>query len=154
MTAVWYDPDCDQIWISDRPEPFAPRTLALREADGLLHIHRRGQTVSIAAGPFDAFMDGAWQPFGSYDEAVTYLRDVFGRRPQAGDRYAIGISIAARGQTVIPLEATPTNFASLRLVVNGVTYRAPDIAVSPVAVTWASDAFPLDPADRVTVVYS
>lgn len=155
MTSVWYDDESNQIWIGDREEPFPPRTLAAYvDQSGQVHIHRHFQTKTIAGGDYSDIQDGQGNGFDSADAVMAYLSEVFQRKPGAGDRNAIGVAISERGQTVIPLSVPPDNYTSLRLVVNGVEYRPPDIAVSPVAVTWPADAFPLDPSDRVTVVYS
>ncbi len=154
MNTIWWDEDSGQVCISSLGQTFPPRTLIAETVDGIVRVRRRmGGAVLIAAAPDQiAHRDGGG--FADAVECVAYLNDAFDRRAPQGDLYGVGVAIAVRGQTVIPLNAPPSNYASLRLVVNGIEYRVPDIAVSAVAITWPANAFPLDPADRVTVVYS
>lgn len=154
MNTIWWDEESGQVCISSLSQTFPPRTLVAKTSNGTVFVHRRmnGDTLIAAAPGQIARRSG--ETFTDPVACVAYLNGVFDRRLPQGDLYSVNIAIAERGQTLIPLDTPPGNYASLRLVVNGVEYRAPDIAVSPVAVTWPADAFPLDPLDRVTVVYS
>ena len=62
------------------------------------------------------------------------------------------VTIAAYGQTVIPLPIPPSVLTDVCLVVNGVEYRAPAVAASQVSLTW-SGPFDLEPTDTVFIRY-
>lgn len=131
---------------------FPPLTLSahLRD-DGQIRVHSlAAQSELLCPWEEMAALDG--DTFPTPDAAMAYLEGVFARVAPDSEM-AVGIDIAERGQTVIPLQTPPSRLFSLRLVVNGVEYRAPLIAASDVAVTWLNPDFPLDPTDRVTVVY-
>ncbi|KQP67592.1 hypothetical protein ASF52_19045 [Methylobacterium sp. Leaf112] len=157
MIAVWYDPDCDEIWITDEDRSYARRSLVsfIDPATGKIGIRLKEWVgADIVMTAYTNLMDRAGIGFLSAVEAKAYLDGEFAKQRTGGDAYTVGIDIAARGQTVIPLQAPPARLSSVRLVVNGLEYRAPLIAASAVAVTWLNPDFPLDPADWVTVVYS
>nr|USU32875.1 hypothetical protein NG677_04025 [Methylobacterium sp. OTU13CASTA1] len=155
MILVQYLPDRNVLCVTGVATPFPA---------GSLEARRQGDMLAVAS-PHENFLLTQWtvssgwsrpsgQPFASTDEAFAYLDATCREKRPVGDTYAVGIDIAARGQTVVPLQAPPSRLSSVRLVVNGLEYRPPLIAASSVAVTWLNPDFPLDPADRVTVVYS
>ncbi|WP_156453588.1 hypothetical protein, partial [Methylobacterium sp. CCH5-D2] len=110
-TAVWYDAGCDVIWISSHEEPFAPRTLrALLDDAGRIHIRRVGQDKTLAGGTYADFADGAGFGFLSPAEALIYLDEVFGRRPEQA--VTVPAPIALSGHRVISVTAVGIGYAS------------------------------------------
>ena len=63
------------------------------------------------------------------------------------------VTIAKAGQTVIPLPMPPAVPSSVRLIVNGSVYVAPDLVLGSTTVTWANPDFILEPGDAVTLSY-
>lgn len=154
---VWYDETCDQIFISGETHSFAPRSLVctLNGGGSTILIQARGtEGAYIAGGSFADFGNHEGLSFETPEDAKAYLDGVFSRQPKSGDRVVVTVDIGERGQSLIPLQEPPRLLSSVSLTVNGLEYRAPDIAVSSVAVTWLNPDYPLDVADRVTLAYS
>ncbi len=63
------------------------------------------------------------------------------------------VQITTAGQTVIPLPMPPAVPSSLRLLVNGSVYVAPDLILGSTTVTWANPDFILEPTDAVTLSF-
>jgi hypothetical protein len=154
---VWYDSRCDQIFISGEMHSYAPRSLDCRINGGgsVILIHLAGSPdAAVAGGQFSDFGGEDGAPFATPEATKAYLDAVFSQQKPGGDRIRVPVDIASSGQSVIPIQDPPILLSSVRLIVNGLEYGAPDIVASPVSVTWQNPDFPLDVADRVTLAYS
>jgi len=104
-------------------------------------------------------MPGIYGPITPVDDFIV---DSFGVRGARGATGTVGpagtplqtfaITIASNGQVMIPMPTPPTLRSSVRLIVNGATFAAPDIGATATTLTWAG-SFPLEPADTVFLEY-
>lgn len=151
-TAVYFDTNA--LYISDVRDAFVAGTLVCERDGDLISICRANEGSRVLQRDYQQIVRKDGTGFDTAIEAQAYLDGEFSRRRPTGDAYVVGVNISAPAQRVVPLQAPPSVLSSVRLVVNGVEYRAPDIVASDVAVTWLNPSFDLDPTDRVTVIYS
>lgn len=77
---VWYDDECDQIFISGETHSFAPRSLIciLSGGGSTLYVQMRGTEGSyIAGGSFADFGNHDGLAFDTPEDAKAYLDGVF-----------------------------------------------------------------------------
>lgn len=101
MIAVWYDTDCDQVWIAGVAAPYPARTLFAERAGDLVTIRRKGQTMAEVAAPFDQFTDHAGAGFPGAETALAYLAEVLGRWPEASGVTVMTAAVPLGGHRVV-----------------------------------------------------
>lgn len=92
---VWYDDDCDQIFISGETHSFAPRSLIciLNGGGSTLYVQMRGtEGAYIAGGSFADFGNHDGLPFDTPEDAKAYLDGVFSRWPTLDGRKTVAVA--------------------------------------------------------------
>lgn len=87
MIAVWYDPDCDEIWITDEDRSYARRSLVsfIDPATGKIGIRLKEWVgADIVMTAYTNLMDRAGLGFLSAVEAKAYLDGEFAKQRPAG----------------------------------------------------------------------
>lgn len=83
MISVWYDPDCDEIWITDEDRSYARRSLVsfIDPTTGKIGIRLKEWVgADIVMTAYTNLMDRAGQGFLSAVEAKAYLDGEFAKQ--------------------------------------------------------------------------
>lgn len=105
MICVWYDPDCDQIWVSGQEQSYARRSLIAGTTNGNITVMMK----AAAAG--DYVVNTPWANVGNCDgvpfldqaSALAYLQGEFAKSKPIGETFGIPVVAGAdlaRGQPV------------------------------------------------------
>lgn len=81
MTRIWYDPECQQIWIATavRSEGYQARSLALTVTADWVAVHPKVGTNAIVFAHYSTFADFDGGTFASAADVRDYLNAVFDR---------------------------------------------------------------------------
>lgn len=144
------------LWVDTVAAPLVAGVLAasLSPDGATVRITRIDGSYLFATPRWQDVADIDGNTFPTSAAAMAYLAAQLAMRRPVGDLYVIPVDIAQLGQTLIPLQQPPALLSTVRVEVNGTTYRPPDIAASAVSVMWLNPDFALAPSDRVSVVYS
>lgn len=97
MIVVWYDPDCDEIWITDEGRSYARRSLVAYIApDGVrIGIHlKEGTAADIVMASYGNLCRKDGSAFGSAAEAKAYLDGEFARQRALDIPTALAVAAA------------------------------------------------------------
>lgn len=83
MTAisVWYDPDCDQIWITDEGRSYARRSLVAGSTNGNITIALKNDLDDLIINtPWASIVDVNGNGFADQATVLAYLQGEFEKR--------------------------------------------------------------------------
>ncbi|KAA0117899.1 hypothetical protein CIW48_27245 [Methylobacterium sp. P1-11] len=90
MILVWYDPDCDEIWVSGQEQSYARRSLVAGATGGNITVMMKAAVAGdyVVNTPWANVGNCDGVPFPDQGSVLAYLQDEFAksRPPTSGPR--------------------------------------------------------------------